>query len=787
MSLVQELRVYFTIPKQRMSEVAPTPQPNEVVKVFIDFLLQILKEIMRLEPDFIVSVKGSFQNLQTELGFLTTFLGDVPMRLQFTEVNETKNILSDIKVVVNEFELLETKIKVHCITVSKLSGSVDIKSSVVSLFIVDSLLDDLEDLINYKAERIVGVKDLITILYEEVTLLRSTFNDIAVARHIQLEELMIQTRVVAYEVEYVINSFPPIWYLNIRLPQILEKIQLIKMAIQEKNRTVDAGIREEGYPCGQVLPYAKESPHLEDIFVGFKDEKRKILEQLTREPHRQQIISVVGMPGLGKTTLAKKLFDDPSIFCHFDKRAWCVVSQKYKKKNLLIEMLTSTKNLNKKTILKMEEEMDGETLGEQFYKSLKGTRYLIIMDDLWQKEMWEDLKKYFPNDESIGSRILFMTRNKEVGSLGVVNELPFLSEAECWELLKKVFRAEPCPPGLLEIGKEIASSCHRLPLSVLMISSVLANMEKKESSWITVAGSLSTHIFDHTKNCLHVLKLSYQHLSVHLKHCFLYFGVFAEDEVIPVRKLISLWVAEGFINKETHKSSEDVAYHYLMDLIHRGLVLVHERTSNGGVKTCIIHDLLHDMCLRDGIKIGSSIYEQDGSLLSWLYLSYPRPFGPHVHSVLGRRVMDLTRSYLAFDNISKGIEKLVHLRYLASIENLHKLEYLLVKNKEQVEIPEIVLNMKNLKHLHFRGGAYFSETCHLRATKDGSFQLNLQSISLLVIRNEMDAKVLGCAPNLRRLKCKFQCPFQFPDRFESLKMRELINSLRARANSEVVP
>ncbi|CAA2985010.1 Hypothetical predicted protein [Olea europaea subsp. europaea] len=239
-----------------MSEVAPTPHPNEVVKVFIDFLLQILKEIMRLEPDFIVSVKGSFQNLQTELGFLTTFLRDVPMRLQFTEVNETKNILDDevlearrlnlpLSDFLRNFELLETKIKVHCITVSKLLGSVDTKSSVLSLFIVDSLLDDLEDLINYKAERIVGVKDLITILYEELTLLRSTFNDIAVARHIQLEELMIQTRDLAYEIEYVINSFPPIWYLNIRLPQILEKIQLIKMAIQEKNRTADAGIREE--------------------------------------------------------------------------------------------------------------------------------------------------------------------------------------------------------------------------------------------------------------------------------------------------------------------------------------------------------------------------------------------------------------------------------------------------------------------------------------------------------------------------------------------------------------
>ncbi|XP_022857731.1 putative late blight resistance protein homolog R1A-3 [Olea europaea var. sylvestris] len=816
MSFVQDLRVFFTIPEQRMLKITPTPDPNEAVMVFIDFLHQLLEEIMRLEPDFIVPVKGSIKNLHTELGILINFVGDAPLR---TEVDVTKNILSDIIVVVNqvgsflysifsasdervlttgrlslslsdflqEFEPLKTKIKEHCITVPKLPGCVATKSSVISFFTVDTLLDDLEDLINYKAERIVPVKDQLIMLYEELSLLRSTLNYIVVARHLRLEELAMKTRDLAYEISYVINSVTPVWYLTLRLSQLLEKIHLVKMAIQgKKSSSIDAGIPEEEYPCEQVPPQAKELDNLEVDFVGFKDEKIKITDQLTSGPLKQQIISIVGMPGLGKTFLAKKLFDDPFIVHYFDICAWCVVSQTYKKKNVLIDILTSTRNHNRQTIKEMEE----EDLAELLYKSLKGMRYLIVMDDVWDKESWDDLKNFFPDDKT-GSRILFTSRNKDLGFSDVVNELPFLSNAECWELLRwKVFQTEPCPPELLWIGQHIASRCRGLPLSVIMISSILANMQKKKSSWAKIAGHLNAHIFDSTNNCLHILKLSYQHLSVHLKPCFLYFGAFEEDEAIPVRKLISLWVAEGFINKENHRSSEDVAHDYLMDLINRGLVLVTEERSNGGVKTCIIHDLLHDLCLRMAkeenfmgeIENVYSKYKKAMSILDRHRLCFPRQFDPHVQSQLGCRVMALSGAeWYSFEDISGGIENMVHLRYLAvqrkvklqSIEKLHRLEYLRLKNEKEVEIPEFVLNMKNLKHLHFEGGARFSESSHLRATMDGSFQINnLQSISLLFIHNEMDAKVLGCAPNLRKLKCKFasQCPFQFPNQLESLNI-----------------
>ncbi|KAL2552662.1 NB-ARC domain-containing protein [Forsythia ovata] len=147
---IQDLRAFFSVPNnQIMSNITPIPNPNEVVAAFIDFLLQILLEILRIEPYFVVSVKASIKLLRRELEFLITFLGDTPMTLQPTEVEETNDILTDIQFVVNDvgsflysllynwhdqvigildlalsdllskFELLKTQIKEYCITVSK--------------------------------------------------------------------------------------------------------------------------------------------------------------------------------------------------------------------------------------------------------------------------------------------------------------------------------------------------------------------------------------------------------------------------------------------------------------------------------------------------------------------------------------------------------------------------------------------------------------------------------------------------------------------------------------------
>ncbi|KAL2531377.1 Disease resistance protein (CC-NBS-LRR class) family [Abeliophyllum distichum] len=898
-SCEKEVKVFFKVPNQQMiSNISPTPNPNQVVAAFINVLLLILELILRFDPDFIACVNDSIQILRTELGFLIAFLGDTAMHLQptnnilidieavvnevgsffypffftslvFSMINEEGNEMKDMEAVLNQvrsflhsessdflevttteveeanntmtvnelgsflvpdigildlalsdllqkFELLKPKIKEHSIRVSNMPSDMAPNTALVSLFIFDSVLDDLMYLINNKSDRIVGVNNQIVMLHEELMLLGSSVTDMQQeAGH---EDILIRAVDIAYEVEYVINSFSPVWYLTLRLPQLIEKIQLIRMSILEiKNKIDVAGVPQVSkYPGEQLSLQSKEPSILEDIVVGFDNMEIEIAEQLVGGTEQLQIISISGMPGLGKTTLANKVFNNPSVVYHFYERAWCVLSQTYNKKDILIAILRSVKNLTKENIVNMED----ESLAEDLYKSLKGRRYLIVMDDIWDTELWDDFQRYFP-DDGIGSRILFTTRNKEIvleaSPRSVIIAPPFLSEDQCWELLqRKVFQDKNCPQELLDIGKQIATNCGGLPLTVVVIAGVLVNMEKNKHLWQKIARNLSSHIYQTPDNINEILELSYKHLPLYLRPCFLYFGAFVEDMEIPVRKLISLWIAQGFVKKEERKSLEDVALGYLMKLIDRSLVLVAKRRFGGEVKTCKIHDLLREMCSRiaeennflkvvelyhvDPLKsFGQvSMYQQHHHLS----INYNNtdilslPFGLHVRSLLCFdlesptsiscsfkvvRVLDIFKN--SDDRVVIGIENLVHLRYLTisilpPMESFHRLECLVVYSMDEIEIPDILLNMISLRHLHFFCGGYFGASCLQQATNDESFQINnnLQSISVLMIFSETDGKILRCSPNLRRLKVRIRSSvnfsFDFFNQLESLKLQQ---------------
>ncbi|KAL0370207.1 UNVERIFIED_CONTAM: putative late blight resistance proteinR1B-17 [Sesamum angustifolium] len=252
------------------------------------------------------------------------------------------------------------------------------------------------------------------------------------------------------------------------------------------------------------------------------------------------------MGGIGKTTLARNLYSDSLIEYHFDIHAWVVLSQDYNVKLMFTSLVCSTGEpngeLNHKSI---------EELAERLYKNLKGRRYLVVMDDVWDTKVCDDVKRFFPDDNN-GSRIVLTSRRSEAS----------------WDLLRKtVFGEKDCPSTPEMIGQKIAHNCKGLPLAIVVIGGLLSKDSTAQKDWECIAEDVKTAATNGGDQFMEILSLSYNSLPYHLKACFLYTGVFPEDYEIFVTQLIKLWIAEGFVKPPTPKSFKQVAEDYLKDLV----------------------------------------------------------------------------------------------------------------------------------------------------------------------------------------------------------------------------
>ncbi|XP_035834683.1 putative late blight resistance protein homolog R1A-10 [Helianthus annuus] len=557
---------------------------------------------------------------------------------------------------------------------------------------------------------------------------------------------------------------------------------------------------------------------LEETIVGLIRDAELIRDRLVEDQKQLDVVSIVGMGGLGKTTLATKVFNDPFVVYHFDVRAWITVSQTYERRDLLIQLVAS-----------ICPEFDpinasDSKLREKLHKSVMGKRYLIVFDDVWSIQAWDDLKVFFPNDNN-GSRILLTSRLKEVALHaklhGFVHQLEFLTDVESWELLcKKVFHSDNFPTMLTEPGKEIAKKCHGLPLAVVVMAGVLAKETRSTYSWERIAKRVSSSIVNDPNKNMDILALSYDHLPPHLRDCFLYLGGFPEDHKFQVRKLIWLWMAEGFVEEDGKRSLEEIGEDYLMELVDRNLVIVTDRKFNGAIKACSIHDLLRELCLERATKgnfcVKISTQMTDFSSLvqhkprriftnqGLKFNCYRHELFPWVHSLLwfhkNKSLINITDQYFhsypllmvldlqkcQLQDFPPAIGLLVHLRYLAfwstkgfpsSICNLWSLQTIILKSSVRFSLPDTISNLVNLRHLWSDGYIYFPSTRK---------PMNLQTISNVSLHNFSESWE-NCFPRIKKLTCTTLT--QKNQNFKSLSSLEIlmwINIASARQDGDLV-
>ncbi|KAF8394048.1 hypothetical protein HHK36_020250 [Tetracentron sinense] len=354
-----------------------------------------------------------------------------------------------------------------------------------------------------------------------------------------------------------------------------------------------------------TYPHAEE----EDAISLEKDMEALVAQLITAE-ERRRVISIVGMGGLGKTTLATKLYNHNLVKRHFDCSAWVFISQQCQRKDVLQSILKRVSAPTKEEMERMNE----EDLVEKLYHVLEEKRYLVVLDDIWSSETWDLLKFAFPNGK-VGSKIMITTRNKEVALHADPFSLPHeprcLTDGESWVLLcKKAFPKDVVARGdfldadMQRLGREMVKKCRGLPLAVIVLGGLLAT-KKLPYEWEMVYKNFNIYLSkdQQQQGVLGILALSYYDLPYYLKPCFLYLGLFPEDFEISTNQLIRLWVAEGFVTLQDEGEGEgpmeDLAEKCLEELIFRCMVQVGRRDSNERVKTFRIHDLMRDLCIKE--------------------------------------------------------------------------------------------------------------------------------------------------------------------------------------------
>ncbi|KAG8378701.1 hypothetical protein BUALT_Bualt07G0012600 [Buddleja alternifolia] len=686
---------------------------------------------------------------------------------------------------------------------------------------VEFLLQNLQQLLIYHAKLIIGAEKEVEQLEKNLRLFKAFLKDSTKKRRKDdtLKELVRQIRDVVYEAEDIIDAFVTqaaeiktksyfarAFKTTAKLHAIARQVEVVAKEVNViyggKGRLDFANFiaaAADGGPEEQEVPLLRQ-----DNVVGFEDEAEKIFGYLNEKAEHLDVISVIGMPGLGKTTLAGKIFHDPAIQYQFPTRIWVYVSQEFTKRGIFLAILRELiTNLPEDTYHKTDQE-----LARMVATQLEKGKFLIVMDDVWTTTDWDKLQTALPNKNNSG-KVLITSRHEEVARHANRSRSPhklrLLTLAESWLLLQyEVFGKAECPSELEILGKLIAEQCNGLPLALVVIGGILVkkfpateDLGARKRAWAKVSNSVNAYLQEDPERRMEkIIALSYDKLPYHLRACFLYLGMFPEDFEIPVWKLIRMWIAEGFIQQKESISLEETAENHLEDLINRNLVRIDKVRRDGRVKTCRIHDMLRDFCkneagnekenfLQEIKKSNEGKFEPSveksrrlcihSNVLSFVSLR-PFVFGHHVRSFVCfskeeialppenssaipaafklLRVLDVKP--INFPRIPSDMYQLVHVRYIhlsfdlkilpQAFSKLWNIQTLIVDTTSRtLEIKAEIWKMMHLRHLKTNASATLPKPG--KSSKEGGKFRTLGTIS----PESCTEEVFDRARNLKKL------------------------------------
>ncbi|PON74341.1 NB-ARC domain, LRR domain containing protein, partial [Parasponia andersonii] len=370
---------------------------------------------------------------------------------------------------------------------------------------------------------------------------------------------------------------------------IVEKLKYL-----QKNNPGLRRVEKQELPERLPTPLAKES----DVY-GRDADKETIIKLLLSDDvsgDNLSVIAIVGMGGIGKTTLAQLVFDDERIKSNFNCKEWFTVE--HGKVDCL--------KLMQKIIEKMTS--DGFTIEEPFdlqnklKETLMDKKFFFVFDDVWDddRQKWNLLKSSLASG-LCGSKILVTTRSTDVVSdmkagRSIQYDLKEVSYEDGWLLFSTYARIDAnmdeYSDDLQEIGRDIVRKCNGLPLAIKSLASLLAHERDKEK-WVNI---LKNDIWDlYEKKSIDILPAlwwSYYYLPSHLKSCFAYCALIPKSYRVTKQDIILLWIAEDLLCSTSNERMIEFGEECFRDLISRSFFqpAAHEDES-----AFVMHDLMHDL------------------------------------------------------------------------------------------------------------------------------------------------------------------------------------------------
>ncbi|XP_072151643.1 putative disease resistance protein RGA3 isoform X2 [Setaria viridis] len=480
------------------------------------------------------------------------------------------------------------------------------------------------------------------------------------------------------------------------------------------------------------------------------------------------IFAIVGVGGIGKTTLAQKIFNNKIVQEEFSKKIWLSVNQELSAIELLQRAITEAGG---------DHQAASNTKGaleRTLKEALNGHKTLLVMDDVWNHEAWEGvLKTPLINTLARGSRVLVTTRDIRVAR-GMMAEEPYhhvkkLEPEVAWSLLKNQVvgneNNEPQIDMLKDIGMGIIEKCDGLPLAVKVMGGLLRQRRARRGDWENVLNDSIWSVSQMPEELNYAIYLSYQDLHPSLKSCFLHYSLLPKSTWFYLDEIVGMWISEGFVHGNWH-DLEELGRQYYEELILRNLIELDKKYIDQQV--CNMHDVVRSFAqyvarnealvahrIESGIfdKLNSQKFiwlsvETTGSEsndLEWSSLQAQISvrtmisvghikFKPSDLLLSFSRLRILHIQSAEFDTLAESFFRFKHLRYLS------------IKHTNISRLPESIGKMKLLQHISLFG-------CKCLVTLPGSIgklqQLRLLNLSATSITHI--PRGLGVLTNLRKL------------------------------------